>query len=263
LQHCKNGDTILVEKGLYREGEIVIDKPVFLKGLQQPVLDGQHLYQIILIKSPNIKIEGFRLQHSGRSDVNDIAAIKIYNTHHIIISHNIIEDAYWGILAQYSKQCIIENNYLKANRNELSGGNGIHCWKCDSMNITQNYITGHRDGIYFEFVTNSLIQKNISEKNIRYGLHFMFSHNDEYTLNTFRQNGSGVAVMYTHGVKIINNSFIQNWGGGAYGILLKEISDSYIAQNHFTYNTIALHMEGTNRLQIEKIFSTAMDGPFG
>ncbi|NJO25790.1 MAG: hypothetical protein HC867_08575 [Bacteroidia bacterium] len=47
----------------------------------------------------------------------------------------------------------------------------------------ENHIQGHRDGIYFEFVTDSDIKQNISEKNIRYGLHFMFSHNDNYIHN--------------------------------------------------------------------------------
>ena len=61
LQHCKKGDTILVEKGLYKEQEIVIDKPVVLKGLQQPVLDGEHQYQIIFIKTDNVTIDGFKI----------------------------------------------------------------------------------------------------------------------------------------------------------------------------------------------------------
>ena len=59
-------------------------------------------------------------------------------------------------------------------------GNGIHAWKSDSLIIAGNRIHGHRDGIYFEFVTHSVIWRNISEMNIRYGLHFMFPNNDAY-----------------------------------------------------------------------------------
>ena len=66
------------------------------------------------------------------------------------------------------------------------------------MQITGNRITGHRDGIYFEFVTHSLIRDNYSFQNVRYGLHFMFSNNDRYEGNTFRDNGAGVAVMYSN-----------------------------------------------------------------
>jgi nitrous oxidase accessory protein len=252
LQYCKNGDTILVSNGLYRERGIVIDKSIVLKGLQRPILDGEGQYQIIFIKANGVTVDGFKLQHSGRSDVDDIAAIKTLHVRNITISNNIIDDAFWGILTQYSNNCTIINNQLKAYANDANSGNGIHCWKCDSMRIIGNYITGHRDGIYFEFVTNSHIENNFSEKNLRYGLHFMFSHNDAYVSNTFKRNGSGVSVMYTHGVRMIDNRFIENWGNGAYGILLKEISDSYIYHNHFTRNTTGIHAEGTTRVRMER-----------
>lgn len=115
---------------------------------------------------------------------------------------------------------------------------------------------GHRDGIYFEFVTESLIQKNISNNNIRYGLHFMFSNDDSYVGNVFKGNGAGVAVMFTKNVKMINNHFEQNWGDSAYGLLLKEISDSYIFKNTFSKNTSGIYMEGTSRIKVEKnVFS--------
>jgi len=107
-----------------------------------------------------------------------------------------------------------------------------------------------RDGIYFEFVTESTITNNKSHRNIRYGLHFMFSHQDIYTNNTFSENGAGVAVMYSRQVTMIRNHFLDNWGSAAYGILLKDISDSYAAYNEFSRNTAAIYMEGSSRLTI-------------
>ena len=38
----------------------------------------------------------------------------------------------------------------------------------------------------------------------------------------------------------------------AYGIFLKEISDSYITGNKFLRNTTGIFMEGANRIRIEK-----------
>jgi len=120
------------------------------------------------------------------------------------------------------------------------------------MVVKGNHIQQHRDGIYFEFVTNSVIQNNVSELNIRYGLHFMFSNNDVYINNTFRDNGAGVAVMYSKKVEMYKNHYEHNWGASAYGILLKEISDGYIIQNVFDENSTAIHMEGTNRIEVSK-----------
>ncbi len=120
------------------------------------------------------------------------------------------------------------------------------------MQIIGNTISGHRDGIYFEFVTNSVIWRNVSTANIRYGLHFMFSNSDAYIANVFKNNGAGVAVMFTHKVKMFGNTFIENWGDAAYGLMLKEISDSYIIGNRFSRNTSGIYMEGTSRIQVEK-----------
>jgi len=118
------------------------------------------------------------------------------------------------------------------------------------MRIIANTISGHRDGIYFEFVTNSIIWRNTSKKNLRYGLHFMFSNNDSYITNIFENNGAGVAVMFSHHVKMIHNYFEENWGDAAYGLLLKEISDSYIEQNRFLKNTMGIYMEGVSRVEL-------------
>jgi len=120
------------------------------------------------------------------------------------------------------------------------------------MQVENNSIQGHRDGIYFEFVTQSTIQNNLSEKNIRYGLHFMFSSNDNYFNNTFRNNGAGVAVMYSHKVKMEGNKFEMNWGPSSYGILLKDITDSYIQHNTFFKNSVGIHMEGSSRIDVSK-----------
>jgi nitrous oxidase accessory protein len=147
--------------------------------------------------------------------------------------------------------CTVSGNELHSNAvNEITSANGIHCWKSDSMQILNNTITGHRDGIYFEFVTNSIISHNTSTGNVRYGLHFMFSNDDTYTANLFKNNGAGVAVMFSKGVTMLQNTFAENWGGAAYGILLKEISDSRIEHNRFVRNTTGIYMEGTNRIRI-------------
>ena len=111
---------------------------------------------------------------------------------------------------------------------------------------------GHRDGIYLEFVKNSVIRYNHTEKNFRYGLHFMFSDNDTYEHNRFSNNGTGVAVMYSKGVHMYYNNFYDNWGDASYGLLLKDMSGGIIQGNTFANNTIGITMEGSNRMRFEK-----------
>lgn len=255
IDNAKPGDTVMVEKGVYRQPTIVVNKPLCLKGIGYPVLDGQKKIEIMIIKSDGVVVEGFSVQHSGYSGFNDIAAIRIVNCRRVIIRNNKLDDTFFGIYSQHAVNCAITGNVLHSNAvNEITSANGIHCWKSDSMLIANNTISGHRDGIYFEFVTRSLIKGNISVGNVRYGLHFMFSNDDAYIGNLFKSNGAGVAVMFSKGVAMQQNTFAENWGGAAYGILLKEISDSHIAHNHFVRNTTGIYMEGTNRIKVEQNF---------
>lgn len=253
IQSARNGDTILLTKGTYKEGNIIINKSIVLLGVDAPVLDGESKYEILTVSGKNIVIRGIHFANGGFSSMNDLAAIKIIDATNILVENNFVQNAFFAIHFANSTRCIIRNNTIRGhNQSEHTSGNGIHLWKCDAMTIENNSIQGHRDGIYFEFVTGSTIQKNVSEKNIRYGLHFMFSHSDTYLENTFRNNGAGVAVMYSKNVRMENNLFDNNWGASAYGILLKDITDSYILHNRFDKNTVAIHMEGSSRIDIGK-----------
>jgi nitrous oxidase accessory protein len=252
------GDTIMVDYGNYGGGNITISKSLVLKGVNFPVLNGRKKYEIISVKSSHVTIEGFRIRASGQSSVNDIAGVKIYNQHHVKVVNNILEDNFFGIYLQQAQNCVIRKNKITAyGKEEFLVGNGIHGWKSDSIQIDDNQITGHRDGIYLEFTTNTNVSRNTSHKNLRYGLHFMFAHHNSYTSNTFSSNGAGVAVMYTHHVYMAKNIFKDNWGDSAYGILLKEITDSKIESNTFSGNTIAIFMEGASRISVSQNIFTA------
>ena len=85
---------------------------------------------------------------------------------------------------------------------------------------------------------------------MRYGLHFMFSDSCTYRDNQFRENGAGIAVMYTKHLTIEHNRFEDNTGPTAYGLLLKEIGDSRLEDNAFRGNAVGLLMEGGGRLEV-------------
>jgi nitrous oxidase accessory protein len=249
---AKDNDTIRLMPGVYKEGNIILTKSITLLG-HNAILDGDNQYEILTVSGKNIIIKGLQFQNSGYSSMNDYAALKVIDASNVLIEDNRILNSYFAIHLNNASYCIVRNNRITGSpKTEQTTGNGIHLWKCNHALIENNYITGQRDGIYFEFVTNSVIQKNRSEKNIRYGLHFMYSNDDVYLNNTFRDNGAGVAVMYSKKVTMQYNHFEQNWGPSAYGILLKDISDSHISDNRFYKNTVGLHMEGTSRIEIKK-----------
>lgn len=253
IEMAKDFDSITVLPGLYKEGALQLTKSVTIIGQNYPILDGENKYEILLVSGQNITVKGLAFRNSGYSALNDYASIKLVDASKVTIAGNKITNAYFAIHVSNTSYATIKNNFITGTpTSEQLTGNGIHLWKSSYALIENNNVQGHRDGIYFEFVTNSTIRNNYSEKNIRYGLHFMFSNDDAYLNNTFKENGAGVAVMYSKKVKMENNHFDQNWGPAAYGILLKDISDSHIIHNTFFKNTVGIHMEGSSRMIIER-----------
>lgn len=251
---AQNGDTVRVFPGLYREGNIVVNKSLVLLGVDFPVMDGEYKSEIFSIKSSHVVLKGFKVIRSGVSSIEDMGGIKVYDSEYVIVANNILEDCFFGVYIQYSKNCRVINNtiFSKNKRLEHETGNGVHCWKSDSLLIQDNSIIGHRDGMYLEFASNTTVLNNIAKDNMRYGLHFMFSHGNFYILNTFINNGAGVAVMYSREVKMYNNYFAQNWGDAAYGLLLKELTDSYVEGNTFVQNTTGIFMDGSSRVTVKR-----------
>lgn len=248
LSEAATGDTIRIMPGVYREGNLVIKKPLTIIGVGLPVLDAENKYEIFTIAANDVTITGLKMINTGLANINDISAINAIESKRIRVLNNQFENTFFGIHLANCTGSLIEGNTLQSNAEaEHQIGNGIHAWKCDSITIRNNKVSGHRDGIYFEFVTNSLVEGNYSHHNMRYGLHFMFSHHDQYHNNVFHDNGAGVAVMYTKSVTMKGNRFEDNWGASSYGLLLKDIGDSFIDGNHFSRNTVGVYMEGTSR----------------
>lgn len=247
------GDRIVVRPGTYTEPTLVIDKPLELVGQGYPVLDGENERQLIVIASDSVTIRGLTLRNVGTTFVEDRSAIRVEDVSFCRIEDNRIENAFFGIYLANAGDCLIAGNRIEAEATrESTSGNGIHLWYSKRITIRDNEIRGHRDGIYFEFAKESRVENNVSEENVRYGLHFMFSDSSTYRGNLFRDNGSGVAVMYTSNVDMRNNRFIDNWGPATFGLLLKDIRDSRIEGNRFERNTIGMYAEGSNRMQVER-----------
>ncbi|MEI6576557.1 MAG: nitrous oxide reductase family maturation protein NosD [Bacteroidota bacterium] len=248
---ANDGDVINVLKSNYSVIDLVIDKSISLIGIDYPVLDGQNKSNILIVRASNVIIQGFVLRNSGVANIKDKAGIRIEHIDNVTIKNNRLENTCFGIYLSKVNGGTIQGNTIQGSNTSIRSGNGIHLWYSHHINIRDNKVSGQRDGIYFEFATHCEISGNLCENNYRYGLHFMFSHNDTYQYNIFRNNGCGVAVMYTHNLRMEHNTFQQNWGSQAYGILLKDISHSYIAYNLFSKNTSGMYMEGTSDIKVE------------
>src|SRR5215213_10331736 len=149
VEMAKANDTILLNKGIYKEGNIIINKPLRLIGVDNPVLDGENKYEILTVSGNVIMIKGIHFKNSGYSSMNDYASIGLIDANNVIIENNTIEHSYFAIHVANAQECIIRNNIITGTpKSEQTSGNGIHLWKCDNIIIEGNDVQGHRDGIY-------------------------------------------------------------------------------------------------------------------
>jgi nitrous oxidase accessory protein len=253
IELCPDFGTVIVKAGIYLETGLKIDRPMTLQGEKGAIIDAEEKGDILFLLSDSVIVRNLEFRNIGVSYVKDWGAIIVDKAQHFRIENNVLTNTFFGIIVKNSKNGIVANNRVRGEAvEEISSGNAIHLWYCSDMTIRDNRVTHHRDGIYFEFVDNSLIEGNYSAHNVRYGLHFMFSNNDRYLDNVFEKNGSGVAVMFSKDIEMSKNQFLRNWGPASYGLLLKDITDSFIENNRFEENTTAIYAEGATRVSVKE-----------
>ena len=84
-----------------------------------------------------------------------------------------------------------------------------------------------RDGVYFSFVDRTDVRDNDIE-GVRYGLHYMYSDENRFEGNVFRDNAAGAALMYSKGIVLRHNQFLANQGHRSYGVLLQTVESTML-----------------------------------
>lgn len=251
IDRAAPGDTIVIS-GTVMEGTVVVAKPLVLLGGHEAVIDGGAEGDVLDVTADDVTVRGIHIRNPRHSDLDDLAGIKVRSCRGVVIMGNTFHRCFFAMHLSGVRDAVVAGNTVIGDPDDLDHmANGIHLWKCSNATIQNNAIRHHRDGIYFEFVTDSRIVHNTAVHNQRYGLHFMFSHRDVYEDNHFEDNGAGVAVMYSKVITMRRNTFRANRGASAYGLLLKEINDGRIEGNRFTDNTTGIMVDGCNRVRVE------------
>ena len=250
LARVAPGGRINVRAGNYSEPVIRVAVPVTIVGDSGAVFVGGD-HEIFVVTADDVTFRGLTLRHVEPSYVEDRAAILFDSVANCVVEDSRLEGTFFGIYLSRSRGCRISRNVVQGTSTaEMSAGNAIHLFHSRDVTVDGNRVTGHRDGIYLEFAEDARVIGNLSTGNLRYGLHFMFSHRCEYRDNRFVNNGAGVAVMYTRSMLMQGNTFADNWGAASYGLLLKEIRDSRILGNSFRENTVGMYLEGSARNEV-------------
>src|SRR5690606_20307406 len=62
IAKAQPGDTIVLNGGVCKEGNIIIDKPLSVIGRNNPVIDGEHKYEIFSVQADHVLISNITFQ---------------------------------------------------------------------------------------------------------------------------------------------------------------------------------------------------------
>jgi nitrous oxidase accessory protein len=225
-------DTLLVKKGIYKEYNILVDKPLTIIGEDYPVIDGEKKGEIIRIVSDNVILDGLFVINVGVSYTSDHAAIRVVRSENFVIQNIVLENLFFGIYLEFSDEITINNN--------LSSNNlryGLHFMFSNNDVYTNNTFEDNSAGVAVMFSKHIKMVNNIFRKNwgtAAYGMLLKEITDAEIIGNTFEENTIGINIEGSNRIEYRNNNFIHN------GWALKVLGACYtntFENNNFLYNS--------------------------
>lgn len=244
IAQANDGDRIEVRGGIY-PGGLVIDKPVELIGIDNPVIDSEGQGTVVAIKAPDVTLEGFTIRGSGKSHDKEDSGITVDAPRATIVG-NTLEDVLFGIYLRQSPGTVIRNNIVQAKPLDVGmRGDGIRIWYSDDIVLDGNTATDGRDMILW-YSNNAVVTNNLFDRN-RYGMHLMFSDNAVLKNNSLNGNTIGLYVMYSRNVEIVGNSLSNNAGATGGGLGLKDVDGARVEGNRFVNNQTGIQIDTSPR----------------
>jgi nitrous oxidase accessory protein len=242
LEMASPGDIIRVRAGVYH-GNLVLNRSVTLIGEGRPVIRGTGEGSVVRFDAPGCVLQGFRIERSGSSLIDEDSGILLRSGNNRLID-NQLSDVLFGIYFYRAHDNFLRDNVVRG-RTEIGVGErgaGLHLWDSHRNTIEGNAVSGTRDGMYMQNVSQSVIRLN-RISNVRYGLHYMNSDDNLFEDNAFDNNVAGAAIMYSSRIQLRRNRFVHNRGFSSFGVLFQDSTRLVAEHNIVSDNAVGLFFE--------------------
>ena len=239
------GSVVEVGPGTYA-GDLVLDKSLTLRGRGRPVLRGSGNGSVVRIRAGGVTIEGFDIDGGGKGDLmRDTSGV------HVAASGAVVRDCrvsgtLFGIYLREAPGAAVESCEIRGIPGKDPGekGSGIHVWNTAGFRLIGNSISGVRDGFYIQSSSGGTIRGNRARE-LRFGLHYMFSDDNVFEDNVFEDGAAGTALMYSKRIVFRRNRFLHNRGFASVGLLLKACDAVTADSNLLADNARGIFLEGS------------------
>ena len=214
IDNASDGDTVMVEAGVYYE-KIIVNKSISLvgQGIDKTIINSSNPGTMILIKSDWVNLTGFSIEYNKPS-ISGSTGIFLYNVNNVTVKNN--ECYYYD-----------DHSTPKPTGIGISGSNN---------NILSNIINGnHQNGIEVRDSNNVVSGNSCLNNSNGIALYGSFNRIME---NDCKYNSVGMRFLDSHG----NEIYINNLSDNMYGILSKDLERNTIRNNNCSFNQFGIYL---------------------
>lgn len=235
IDAAQSGDTLLLANGVYT-GSITLHQTLSLISSTASIIDGENTGNVITISAPDVLIKGLTIINSGDVLEDEDSGIFITDKGNgSRIEANHFENNLTGIFIKGAKSIsVVGNEIIGSQFHRMNDrGNGVYIWNTDNTIIKDNTIRYGRDGIFVNVSRNNVFSGNhLSE--LRFAIHYMYTHDSEVSNNISINNHVGFALMFSDRVTAVGN---LSMGDSERGLFFNYANFSTIYNNRVTGGT--------------------------
>ncbi|MFK5998283.1 MAG: nitrous oxide reductase family maturation protein NosD [Rhodobacterales bacterium] len=229
VKTAKAGDILRLGPGNYF-GPLNIDRPLTLDGAGKATIRGNGKGSVITVLASDVTVHGLTITGSGSSNETLDSAVKLpKGWRGAKILNNIMTGNLLGVDVHGARDALVANNIITGRQDKRMNarGNGVYVWNAPGLIMENNDIRYGRDGVFVN-TSNHNIFRNNRFRDLRFAVHYMYTHNSVVSGNISQRNHLGYAVMFSDNVQITDNVSLDD---RTYGIMLNYTNDSNISGN--------------------------------
>jgi len=249
IYQARPGDTLVLQAGIHK-GPIVIDRALRLLGNDVAIIDGQGKGRVITVAAPDVTVSGLTIRHSGDSlSTEDSGVFVNPEGDRALVEKNKLTGNLIGVYLKGPEDAQVKNNIITGSKNPHVNdrGNGVQLWNTPGSVVEGNNISFGRDGIFVTTSRNNIFRNNVMH-NLRFAIHYMYTHDSVIEGNRSSDNHVAYALMYSDKLQVMDNISQRDRDRG---LFLNFANESHFSGNRidgaqkcfFIYNANFNHIE--------------------
>ena len=230
INAAHSGDRLELQVGVYT-GKVIVDRRLSLTGQVGSVVDGAGEGDVIRVNAADVVIRNILLRNSGTSlETEDSGIFVTVQGDRVLIEGNHFENNLIGVYLKGPEDAVVRGNTIVGSQHHRVNdrGNGVHLWNTPGSRIEENDIRYGRDGIFVTVSRHNSFRNN-RFRDMRFAIHYMYTHDSEVSGNISIRNHSAWALMFSDRLTVTDNS---SAGDRDRGLFLNYVNSSTVRDNH-------------------------------